>query len=91
MSVGVAMVDVREMFVLVADGEVAVLRAGEHPDRVRSMVRITRIDRVRVLHGFMTVEVPVVAGCDHEHADQRHGKRDQRRRRKSVAVDGPRA
>ncbi len=64
------MVDVREMFVLVTHGEVAVLRPGENLDRAGSMVRIARIDRVRVLHGFMTVEVPVLAGCDHEHADE---------------------
>ena len=74
------MVDVGEMFVLVTDGEVAVPRSGENLDRLRSMVRITRIDRVSVLHGLMPVDVLVVAGCDHEHAEQRHGKRDQRRR-----------
>jgi hypothetical protein len=55
--------DVREMFVLVADTKVAVLCPGEHLDRLRSMVRIVRINRVRVLHGFVAVEVPVVAGC----------------------------
>jgi hypothetical protein len=32
--VGVAVVDVREMFVLMADREVAVLRSGEHFDRL---------------------------------------------------------
>lgn len=45
---------------LVTHGQVSVPRAGEHPDRARSMVRISRIDRVRVLDGVMTVEVPVV-------------------------------
>ena len=33
-SVGVAVVDVREMFVLVADGTMSVLRSREHLDRV---------------------------------------------------------
>ncbi len=70
MSVDVAVMNVREMFVLVADTKVSVLCSGEHLDRLRSMVRIARIDRVRVLHGFVAVEVPVVAGCDHDHADE---------------------
>ena len=47
-SVDVAMVNVREMFVLVTHGEVPVLRPRQHLDRIRSMVRVTRIDRVRV-------------------------------------------
>ena len=64
------MVDVREMFVLVTHGEVAVLRPGENLYRLRSVVRIIRIDRVRVLHCFVTVEVPVVAGCDHDNANE---------------------
>ena len=64
------MVNVGEVLVLVTHGEVAVLRAGERLDRLGSVVRITRIDRVRVFLGFMTVEVPVVAGCDHHHADE---------------------
>ncbi len=64
------MVDVREVLVFVTDGEVAVLRAGEHLDRLWSMVRIARIHRVRVLHGLVTVEVPVVAGGDDEHANE---------------------
>ena len=70
MSVGVTVMNVREMFVLVADTEVSVLCPGEHLDRLGSMVRISRIDRVRVFDGFVAVEVPVVAGCDHEHAEE---------------------
>lgn len=65
-----AMMDVTEMFVVATDGEVAVLSPGEHLDRPRSMVRIGRINRVRVLHGFVTMDVPVMAGCDHENADE---------------------
>jgi hypothetical protein len=64
------MVDVRQVLVLVTDGEVAVLRPGQHLDDVGSMVRIARIDGVRVLDGFVTVDVPVMAGCDHEGAEE---------------------
>jgi len=90
MSVGVAMVDVGQVFVLVAHCEMPMLGPSEHLDGVRSMVRIARIDRVRVLDRFVAVEVPVMAGCDHEHADERDGESNHRCRRQSVAVDWPR-
>jgi hypothetical protein len=72
------MVDVRKVFVLVTHGELAVLCPGENLDRIGSMVRISWIDGMRVLRGFVAVEVSVVAGCDHEHAEERDGEGNHR-------------
>lgn len=86
---GVAVVDVGEMFVLVTDREVTVPCPREHLDRLWSVVRIARIDRMRVLQGFMAMEVTVVAGRDQDHTDEGHGERHHRCRCESVTVDRP--
>ena len=64
------MMDVGKVFVIVTDGEVAVLRPGEHLDQLGSMMRIARVDRVGVLDGVVAVEMSVMARRDEEHTDE---------------------
>lgn len=88
-SVRVAVVDVREVLVLVAENKMPVLGPGENLDGLRPVMRVTRVHRVRMLQELMGVSMPVVTGCDHDHTDERHRERDDCRRREAVAVDRP--
>ena len=66
----VAVVDVGEVFVLVRDREVPVLRSGEDRDGVRSMVGVVHVDRVCVLDHVVDMRVAVVACGDDEDTDE---------------------
>ena len=85
----VTVVDVGEVLVLVGDHEVPMPAAGEHDDRVGSVVGILGVDRVHVLDGFVNVAMTVVGGRDDEHAGEGDRERDERGRGEVVTVDRP--
>ena len=77
------------MFVTVGEGEVAVLVAADDLDGPRRVMRIPRVDGVRVLHHRMLVVMEVVPAADQRHTGERHRERHDDGAGQGVTVDRP--
>lgn len=86
---GVAVVNIGEVFVTVAEHQVPMVASFQNIDGVGPVVRVISINGMGVLPGFVSVRVGVMARCDHDHADEGNGEGNHDRGGESVTVDGP--